>query len=151
MAIWHFSPRDRNQGKGTFQRITEKMLTFPRLLWSPPLTVQICAQCGWKSWSEERPTEGGEGWPPGRWGMASWRESCRNYFQGCLQQTKLKEMQSYYTNLHFPDVRAAVKCALQRVWPTEKCLAFSTWAFRLVMHMTPCCPVRGLGQKAPQT
>lgn len=88
--------------------------TFPRLpLGSSSDCSDLCPNKVRKSQSGERPTEGGKGWPLGRWGRASWRESCRSiYLQGCLQQTKPKEMQSYYTNLYFPDFREAVKCAL---------------------------------------
>lgn len=84
-----------------------------------PWNFQICAQCGWKSSSEERPTEGREGWPQwwggrgsGGWGATAFLRVAVLSPGPAPQQTRAKEIQSYYINLHFSDFKAAVKFAL---------------------------------------
>lgn len=107
VAVCYFSPRDRNQRKGTFQGMKDKTSGLFQGSSCSSRTFQIRAQCGWKSSSEERATEGREGWP--------WRGATRGGGTAFLRdavlspilslgQTRAKEIQSYYINLHVPDL-----------------------------------------------
>lgn len=69
-CVAFFTTEIKEKELSTHQR--KGVPTFPRLpLGSPSDCSDLCPNKVRKSQSGERPTEGGEGGPPGRWGRAS--------------------------------------------------------------------------------